>query len=259
MEEDQIKKISQQEINKNAQSSRFSFGGTQRHVHNGLDSPPISAVNLIYNAKTRFGFLVSDATDETITVQVPVSNATQLYASGIIRTPVSGVATTKGTFFSVAELGNCYTQATPEQNSLGEKLKVMQICTGTQFTGSGYAQQIALTGNLSVGATSATLSSNWTFATSSYVATFTSGEVRTVILTNGATTMTWANALTIAASSNFSYGQVFTPTVYTDPTYFICAPNYEVVIWIKDYTNTTITFGVYGTAAWSATGTIYVT
>lgn len=54
---------------------------------------------------------------------------------------------------------------------------------------------------LSVGDVSATLSGAWSLASGTYQVTFSTGEIRPVTLTNGATTMTWTTALTLDATT----------------------------------------------------------
>ncbi len=62
-------------------------------------------------------------------------------------------------------------------------------------------QSLTLTGALIAGATSATISSAWTYPTCSQKTNFSSGEQRTVIFTSGSTAITWQVALTEAATS----------------------------------------------------------
>lgn len=59
---------------------------------------------------------------------------------------------------------------------------------------------IIFTAAPAAGATSATLTTNWTGSTGSYSCVFNTGEFRTVTLTNGATTCTWSGALLEAQS-----------------------------------------------------------
>lgn len=58
-----------------------------------------------------------------------------------------------------------------------------------------------LTGAVADGDTSATLSGAWALSTGTYSMEFSSGEARQVALTNGATTVTWTNALTEAGTT----------------------------------------------------------
>ena len=65
---------------------------------------------------------------------------------------------------------------------------------------------IAWTGSLLAGATSATLTANWTGATGQYIVTFgTTSETRTVNFTNGSTAATWTPGLTANESGSATY------------------------------------------------------
>jgi len=63
-----------------------------------------------------------------------------------------------------------------------------------------------LTGALIVGSISATLTANWTLPTGVYTMFFSTGQHRLVVLTNGAATVTWANALTVASTIAVTVG-----------------------------------------------------
>lgn len=63
---------------------------------------------------------------------------------------------------------------------------------------------ILLTGSLSGGATSATLSSAWNFPSGTYSTTFTNGDVRNVVFTNGSASVTWSGGLSGAAAAGFT-------------------------------------------------------
>lgn len=65
---------------------------------------------------------------------------------------------------------------------------------------------VTLTAVVASGATSATLSSNWSLPTGLYTMFFSGGEQRVVTLTNGATTVTWTEELTEAATANTTVG-----------------------------------------------------
>lgn len=62
----------------------------------------------------------------------------------------------------------------------------------------------SFTGTVSVGATSATLSTNWTLATGQYQVIFSDGETRNVTLTNSATSATWSDGLTSNVTSSIT-------------------------------------------------------
>jgi hypothetical protein len=63
---------------------------------------------------------------------------------------------------------------------------------------------LTFTNNLAVGATSATLTANFIYITGDYTGTFNDGEVKTVTLTNGATTCTWTGGLAGAVKNTIS-------------------------------------------------------
>ncbi len=65
------------------------------------------------------------------------------------------------------------------------------------------------------GATSATLSGAWGLTTGTYQVTFSNGEIRPVTLTASATTATWTNALTSAATATITVGTESGGTIIT--------------------------------------------
>ena len=56
--------------------------------------------------------------------------------------------------------------------------------------------KLTLTGALSIGATTATLTASWTYPTVTQLVNFSDGEQRQVLFTNGSTSLTWTGALT---------------------------------------------------------------
>jgi len=79
--------------------------------------------------------------------------------------------------------------------------------TTTQMILAQNATAVQFTAQVAAAATSATLTSNWTFATGAYtVALYESVggkiETRSITLTNGATTATWAGGLAAACNAN---------------------------------------------------------
>lgn len=67
-------------------------------------------------------------------------------------------------------------------------------------SGANYAN-LTFTGAPAQGATSATLNANWTNPTGAYNVLFSNGDVRSVTLTNSATTATWSGGLSSAATT----------------------------------------------------------
>jgi hypothetical protein len=64
------------------------------------------------------------------------------------------------------------------------------------------------------GSTSGTLAANWTQPTGAYNVTFSDGEVRSVTLTNGATTATWTGGLsnTVTTAATLPFETIFSDT-----------------------------------------------
>jgi hypothetical protein len=56
-------------------------------------------------------------------------------------------------------------------------------------------QSLTLTGTLAIGTVSATLTSSWAYPTTYTTVTFSDGEQRNALLTNGSTAITWVNGL----------------------------------------------------------------
>lgn len=82
------------------------------------------------------------------------------------------------------------------------------------------AGTITVTGALSSGATSATLSVNWPYLSGRYKVTFSNGNVRYPVFVSGAKTMTWTGAgggaLTSSATSSVTRAAIF--NLYQDST-----------------------------------------
>lgn len=74
--------------------------------------------------------------------------------------------------------------------------------TATTSTVGG--QKLTLTGSLSAGATSATLTATWAFPTGSQLTTFSDGEQINVLFTNGSAAISWSTALTGNVTSAIS-------------------------------------------------------
>lgn len=64
---------------------------------------------------------------------------------------------------------------------------------------------LTFTAGLANGATSGTLTGNWTSTTGPWLVAFSNGDSRVVTLTNGATTATWSTGLTSSATSAATY------------------------------------------------------
>lgn len=74
----------------------------------------------------------------------------------------------------------------------------------TSFMSTVGSQDLTATGSISAGATSATLTSAWTYPTGTALCTFSDGEARTVTFTNGSASISWAVALTDTVDADIS-------------------------------------------------------
>lgn len=66
------------------------------------------------------------------------------------------------------------------------------------------SQNLTLASTISAGATSATLASSWSYITAYQLVTFSSGEQRNVLFTNGSTALSWSGGLTNNATTTIS-------------------------------------------------------
>jgi hypothetical protein len=66
---------------------------------------------------------------------------------------------------------------------------------------AGQSFLLTTTAVITVGATSATLSAGFSGTTGTYLVQFSSGEVRSMTLTNASTAMSWTNGLLLAATT----------------------------------------------------------
>jgi len=93
-----------------------------------------------------------------------------------------------------------------------EKYFFNESSTAVQTVGS---QSLTLTGSLSIGATTATLTVAWLYHTTEAQITFSSGELRTCRVSKGQTAITWDAPLTIVATTAISVGGLqFYPLPY---------------------------------------------
>ncbi len=63
---------------------------------------------------------------------------------------------------------------------------------------------LTLTGSLSIGATSATLTASWTYPTCTQLVNFSGAQQQSVLFTNGSASITWAQGLTATATTAIS-------------------------------------------------------
>jgi hypothetical protein len=100
------------------------------------------------------------------------------------------------------------------------------------------SQTLTTTGSIAANATTATLSSAWTPATSSQLVNFSDGEQRTVLFTQGSTAISWSVGLTGAVTSTITTVGV---QAYNLPANLSKAKDFTVSISQQKFTPTEIT------------------
>lgn len=107
MDEQKIRQIVQQEIQKSGSNGRFSQSPLQRHVHNGLDSPPINNDNVIKNIPVSGSITMAHVGIYTLGLANTPSTATQVFFNGVVTNAVDGVLTAAS--ITVGHAGTGYT------------------------------------------------------------------------------------------------------------------------------------------------------
>lgn len=113
-------------------------------------------------------------------------------------------------YFTYVENQKYYIQPIPASNgntiTLRGRLQTRDLTIEDYTTGSvvSVPYTTTFTAIVADGATSATLSGAWGLPTGVYSVTFSNDEIRSVTLTNGATTATWDDALTSAATADIT-------------------------------------------------------
>lgn len=186
MDKDEIIKLIDSRIQLNAQNSKYSVAKTPAHIHNNIDSPNIPAKNIV-------GFQILPAVDGGV---LDPSLLNGQYYNVIINSVNQPVTPTAVEFpitiiYGFGTTDNSYT--------------LLHDLAG--------AQSLTLTGSLSAGATSATLTGNWTFASGIEQVTFSNGNVRAVTFTNGSAAISWTGGLSSTATTAISTAGATTGTL----------------------------------------------
>ncbi len=167
-------------------SGQFNLNRIPFHTHNGKDAPFIYIPTLPYAGRIQGNGTIS---------------RTKPYPSGW-----GLVYPAFGTYIIQHNLGSTFycaqaTQVIVAANPLPAFSTIISETADQLAVAYFYPGTFAATGSIS--GTSATLTGNWTGVTGSYTGLFSNGDTRTISLTNGATTMTWAGALSSTATVNF--------------------------------------------------------
>lgn len=124
-------------------------------------------------------------------------------------------------YFTYVENTKFYVQPVPQTDGKLMKLRgrlqtrdltIADYTTGTIVT---VPYTTTFTAVVAEDDTSATLSGAWALTTGEYQVTFSNGDIRVVTLTNGATTATWDNGLSAAATATITVGTESGGTIIT--------------------------------------------
>lgn len=170
MDENKVRQIIQEELQKFTQKSQYSVANVPIHTHNNIDSP-----NLIQHSVVGFQALPSvvDTTSKMPGIANPQFLNGQSLAFGDVFINTNSPQYT-----------NIYTYPLPI------------------IYGYGTTTSDTLTAIVSTGAVSATLTGAWGGTTGTYSVQFSSTEVRNVLFTNSSTAITWTPALLTGATAN---------------------------------------------------------
>lgn len=177
----------QQMIQAFAQQQQFGPAVVPFHTHNGIDSPTIKSPITSYMGQVSIG-----------------GGAGPVFPKGWTVTE-----TAFGQYTIIHNLGyldNNYTVYASSVDTVANY--IIEDATALDYKDRfviRWAQLVSplifATGTIAAGATSATLTANWTGPTGVYFVTFSNGEFRSVTLTNGATTATWSGGLASSAGT----------------------------------------------------------
>lgn len=155
--------------------------------------------------------------DMYITIDTDDSNESTVYMPEMVFDPTKWklikayrLGTSDTPYFTYVENQKFYIQPIPASNNntitIRGRLQTRDLTIADYTTGtiSSVPYTTTVTGSLAVGATSATLSSTWGLATGSYQIKFSSGELRSVTLTNGSAAVSWTDALEETATTSIT-------------------------------------------------------
>lgn len=219
-------------------ASQYRMASTSNHSHNGLDAPQVPIVNIL---NIQYHSVISITTLTPAQVLLLHTTPIQLVPQPGIRS----VVIVDGITARIVYSGHAYSGANNLEfrytNGSGTKVTADIPSTFIDSTSSAYAHapivtaefapieggssnngrivvcvpsadpgvdgkaNLTTTGALSLGATSATLTGNWTFSTGKVSATFSNGNNRLVNVTNGSTAITWNPGLSSGATTAISF------------------------------------------------------
>lgn len=173
MNEQQIRQIVQDEIKSSKQTSQYTVTRTPVHTHNNTDAPNVPAQNVV-------GFNILPAVDGGVIDPILLNGQYFNVLENSVDQPITPTAVD----FPITII---YGYGTTDTATLTHSLAGQQSLT--------------LTGSLSGGATTATLTGVWSFTSGIEQVTFSNGNLRAVTFTNGSASISWTGGLTGAATN----------------------------------------------------------
>lgn len=232
MTPDEIKQLVQQQIlalvpsmvTQNLNTGRFQLSSLPYHVHNGSDAPLVFSPTIVYAA------LIN--ANGTININRPFpSNWKLAHPSTGLYVVEHDLGTTEYIVNATPIITNqVYVPAVAVISNPGTISVDIQWFDMTSY-GDG---NFTLTGNLLIGATTATLSVPWAYTSRFYDVNFSNGDTRSVSFVHGSTAISWTGGLSGAASSSITVLGV--APAFLDTNFFLT---------ITDVTNTTARWPTY--------------
>lgn len=174
----------------------YAFGGIPGNgtagyrIHGG--SPTLLACNGI-NAGDSWGIFSDNMADDGVIQYCSptfIESNIESFAKVGVRNKQGGITVLKSTFLAHAPDVVAF-DCTPANTST-----LSSLDNDSSFTNTASPIVVNFTAGLSIGATSATLSTPWALTTGVWQVQVSDGEIRGMTLTNGATTCTWTGAMT---------------------------------------------------------------
>lgn len=261
MNEEQIRKIAMEVFNESSFRSQFSPSQTTFHTHNGIDSSRVNQSDLVTSDKY---IAFATATAGYATLQV-TTTPTSIQFYGFAANNADGTSPTKRAICNGnAQLGVCYTALNSTDLTPGASGQSSFIqASNSLYTEATDVTGIPLTttGALSTGNTSATLTANWTYVTTTQSILFSNGDRRNVSLTNGSTSISWTGGLSSNATT--ALATVTNNRVNSSSTFFVYVADSSATsvatATIVSWDSQSVTINVALGTNWQITGGFMIT
>jgi len=136
--EENLKKIAQDNYLENQTRGQFGLQKISRHSHNGIDNLRVNEIDLSPSKRFMVGVVADDTDNNTVVaISSGILKPKHIFFSGIARYPETGTATSKASIVGRAELGNCFTATgSTDLGNLGFAAvpsDILQMNTSTSF------------------------------------------------------------------------------------------------------------------------------